>query len=117
MQQNQINLDGRKAAITGGASGLGYATARRLLRCGANVVLRDLKMSELERAALEMAPEGPLRIVAVNVADHTSGRAAIPMGRLGRPDEIAAMIAWLASEECSFSTGAAFDLSGGRSSH
>ena len=117
MQQNQINLDGRKAAITGGASGLGYATARRLLRCGAKVVLRDLKMSELERAALEMAPEGPLRIVAVNVADHTSGRAAIPMGRLGRPDEIAAMIAWLASEECSFSTGAAFDLSGGRSSH
>ena len=41
----------------------------------------------------------------------------IPMGRLGRPDEIAAMIAWLASEECSFSTGAAFDLSGGRSSY
>jgi len=40
--------------------------------------------------------------------------AAIPLGRLGRPAEVAAMVAWLASEECSFSTGAVFDLSGGR---
>jgi NAD(P)-dependent dehydrogenase (short-subunit alcohol dehydrogenase family) len=38
----------------------------------------------------------------------------IPMGRFGLVTEIAAMIAWLASEECSFSTGATFDLSGGR---
>jgi 3-oxoacyl-[acyl-carrier protein] reductase len=38
----------------------------------------------------------------------------IPMGRFGRVEEIAAQIAWLASEECSFSTGAVFDLSGGR---
>ena len=38
----------------------------------------------------------------------------IPMGRFGLVTEIAAMIAWLASEECSFSTGAVFDLSGGR---
>ena len=38
----------------------------------------------------------------------------IPMGRFGLVSEIAAMIAWLVSEECSFSTGATFDLSGGR---
>ncbi len=38
----------------------------------------------------------------------------IPMGRFGEVDEIAALIAWLCTEECSFSTGAAFDLSGGR---
>lgn len=38
----------------------------------------------------------------------------IPMARFGQVEEIAAMIAWLASEECSFSTGAVFDLSGGR---
>jgi 3-oxoacyl-[acyl-carrier protein] reductase len=38
----------------------------------------------------------------------------IPMGRFGLVEEIAAMIAWLASEECSFTTGAVFDLSGGR---
>lgn len=38
----------------------------------------------------------------------------IPMGRFLEVDEAAAMIAWLSSEECSFSTGAVFDLSGGR---
>ncbi|KHJ53023.1 3-oxoacyl-ACP reductase [Aureimonas altamirensis] len=38
----------------------------------------------------------------------------IPLARFLEPSEAAAMIAWLASEECSFSTGAVFDLSGGR---
>jgi 3-oxoacyl-[acyl-carrier protein] reductase len=38
----------------------------------------------------------------------------IPMGRFGEVDEIAALVAWLATEDCSFSTGAVFDLSGGR---
>jgi NAD(P)-dependent dehydrogenase (short-subunit alcohol dehydrogenase family) len=41
----------------------------------------------------------------------------IPLGRFGEVDEIAAMICWLASEECSFSTGAVFDLSGGRATY
>jgi len=41
----------------------------------------------------------------------------IPLGRLGRMDEVAALIAWLCSEECSFSTGAVFDISGGRSTY
>ena len=41
----------------------------------------------------------------------------IPMGRFGRREEAAAMVAWLASEECSFSTGAVFDLSGGRATY
>jgi NAD(P)-dependent dehydrogenase (short-subunit alcohol dehydrogenase family) len=40
--------------------------------------------------------------------------ARIPMGRPGRPEEVAALVAWLASDECSFSTGAVWDLSGGR---
>jgi 2-dehydro-3-deoxy-L-rhamnonate dehydrogenase (NAD+) len=38
----------------------------------------------------------------------------IPMNRFVTVDEIAAMVAWLASEDCSFSTGAVFDISGGR---
>jgi NAD(P)-dependent dehydrogenase (short-subunit alcohol dehydrogenase family) len=38
----------------------------------------------------------------------------IPMGRFGEVDEIAALVAWLCTAECSFSTGAVFDLSGGR---
>ena len=41
----------------------------------------------------------------------------IPMGRFGTPEEVAAMVAWLSTEDCAFSTGAVFDLSGGRSSY
>jgi 3-oxoacyl-[acyl-carrier protein] reductase len=38
----------------------------------------------------------------------------IPMGRMGTAEEVAALVCWLASEECSFSTGATYDISGGR---
>ena len=38
----------------------------------------------------------------------------IPMGRPGSVEEVAALVCWLASEECSFSTGATYDISGGR---
>jgi 3-oxoacyl-[acyl-carrier protein] reductase len=41
----------------------------------------------------------------------------IPMGRFGAIDEVVALISWLASEECSFSTGAVFDVSGGRATY
>jgi 3-oxoacyl-[acyl-carrier protein] reductase len=41
----------------------------------------------------------------------------IPMGRVGTPEEAAALVAWLASDECSFSTGAVYDLSGGRATY
>ena len=41
----------------------------------------------------------------------------IPMGRFGQVEEIAALVAWLCTEDCSFSTGAVFDLSGGRATY
>ena len=41
----------------------------------------------------------------------------IPMGRVGRPAEVAALVAWLASDQCTFSTGAVYDLSGGRATY
>ena len=41
----------------------------------------------------------------------------IPMGRTGTVSEVAALVAWLASEECSYSTGAVFDVSGGRTTY
>jgi 2-dehydro-3-deoxy-L-rhamnonate dehydrogenase (NAD+) len=44
-------------------------------------------------------------------------RSLIPMGRFLKIDEIAAMVAWIAGPECSFTTGAVFDLSGGRATY
>jgi 3-oxoacyl-[acyl-carrier protein] reductase len=41
----------------------------------------------------------------------------IPLGRLGQPEEVAALICWLASDEMTFSTGACFDISGGRATY
>lgn len=41
----------------------------------------------------------------------------IPMGRTGEVSEVASLVAWLASKECSFSTGAVFDISGGRATY
>ena len=41
----------------------------------------------------------------------------IPMGRVGRPEEVAALVAWLVSDDCSFTTGAVHDLSGGRATY
>jgi 2-dehydro-3-deoxy-L-rhamnonate dehydrogenase (NAD+) len=41
----------------------------------------------------------------------------IPMGRFGQVEEIASLVGWLASEDCSFSTGATFDISGGRATY
>ncbi|MCC6469259.1 MAG: SDR family oxidoreductase, partial [Alphaproteobacteria bacterium] len=44
-------------------------------------------------------------------------RGLIPMGRFPKIEELAAMVAWIASPECSFTTGAVFDLSGGRATY
>ncbi|MCF8077906.1 MAG: SDR family oxidoreductase [Desulfobacterales bacterium] len=53
--------------------------------------------------------------IAPDQVDYLTER--IPVGRLGRAEEVAAMVLWLASEEVSFSTGAVFDVSGGRASY
>ena len=51
-------------------------------------------------------------------AEHIArGRAKIPMNRFLQIDEIAAMVAWIASPECSFTTGFVFDLTGGRATY
>ena len=41
----------------------------------------------------------------------------IPLGRMGAAEEVAALITWLSSEDCSFSTGGVFDISGGRATY
>jgi 3-oxoacyl-[acyl-carrier protein] reductase len=249
---NQIDLQGRVAVVTGGAQGIGYAVAERMLKSGATVVLWDIDAARLAQAenalgrlgtvgtaiveltmapdidaatadavkahgridilvnnagitggnapTWELAPEAWRRVIDVNLvgpfltcravvpqmlkqgygrivniasvagkegnpnASHYSASKAglialtkslakelatrgvlvnavspaaaktaifdqmteqhiafmlskIPMARFLEVGEAAAMIVWLASEECSFSTGAVFDLSGGRATY
>jgi 2-dehydro-3-deoxy-L-rhamnonate dehydrogenase (NAD+) len=52
---------------------------------------------------------------APEVLEHLT--SLIPMRRIGRPEEVAELVAWLASERCSFSTGAVYDMSGGRATY
>ena len=247
---NQLDFEGRHAVVTGGATGLGYAIAQRLIQSGGGVTLWDRDEAAANKAATALGPRASA--VTVDVAQHESVRAAvhatlqialkvdalvnsagvtgpnvklwdypvdewrhvmevnlnglflccrewaphlrannygrivniasvagkdgnpnasaysaskaavialtkslgkeladtgvrvncvtpaavktaifeqmtpehiafmlskIPMGRFGTPEEVAAMVGWLCTEECSFSTGAVFDLSGGRSTY
>jgi 2-dehydro-3-deoxy-L-rhamnonate dehydrogenase (NAD+) len=246
---NTIDLENRTAIVTGGARGIGFAIAQRMLKSGAKVALWDMDRAAMDAASLALQASGPVYVDTVDVTDETSvGNAAashmrvfgkvdilvnnagitggnaplwelapdvwrqvinanlvgpyltcralaphmiaagygrivniasiagkegnpnashysaskaglialtkslgkevatkgvlvncitpaaaktemfaqmtqqhidymlskIPMNRFVAVDEIAAMVAWLASEECSFSTGAVFDISGGR---
>ena len=62
-------------------------------------------------------------VVQTRILDQTSPEmvdymvSKIPMGRTGEISEIAALVAWVASEECTFTTGAVFDISGGRATY
>jgi 2-dehydro-3-deoxy-L-rhamnonate dehydrogenase (NAD+) len=246
---NTVDLENRTAIVTGGARGIGFAIAQRMLKSGAKVVLWDMDKAAMDVANMSLQASGPIYVDTVDVTDETSvGKAAaahmrvfgkidilvnnagitggnaplwelapdiwrqvidanligpyltcravvphmiaagygrivniasiagkegnpnashysaskaglialtkslakelatkgvlvncitpaaaktemfaqmtqqhidymlskIPMNRFVAVDEIAAMVAWLASEECSFSTGAVFDISGGR---
>jgi 3-oxoacyl-[acyl-carrier protein] reductase len=62
-------------------------------------------------------PTSPARWATMTADEIEAARRRHPLGRFGRAEEVAAMVAWLASDECSFSTGAVFDLSGGRAGY
>lgn len=66
-----------------------------------------------------MAPaliESPMS-ASFSEAQMTLLKSRIPMGRLGKPEEVANLAAWIVSPECSFTTGFTFDLSGGRATY
>jgi len=68
-------LDGCSAIVTGGASGLGNATARALTEAGARVVILDLPSSEGEKAAIALGPGA--RFIAADVTDEAQVQAAV----------------------------------------
>jgi NAD(P)-dependent dehydrogenase (short-subunit alcohol dehydrogenase family) len=90
-----------KAAVIGMTKSIGKDLAETgvLVNCIAPAVIQTRMLGDLSEEHVSYMTE------------------RIPMKRMGQPDEVAALIAFLASEECSFSTGAVFDLSGGRATY
>ncbi len=68
---NQIDLNGRVAIVTGGARGIGYAIAHRLLQSGAAIALWDMDRERLARAAETLAGEFPAARIATQALDLT----------------------------------------------
>lgn len=73
---NQIDLQGRVAVITGGARGIGYAIAERMLRSGATVSLWDIDSARLEQAKEQLNSLGKVSIVTVELTDEESVQSA-----------------------------------------
>ncbi len=90
-----------KAAVIGLTKSVGKELARTGIRvnCVTPAVVRTRILDQLTDAQVDYMVE------------------RIPMGRTGDASEVAALVAWLSSEECSFSTGGVFDISGGRATY
>ncbi|HEV7404301.1 MAG TPA: SDR family NAD(P)-dependent oxidoreductase, partial [Chthoniobacteraceae bacterium] len=73
---NQLDLQNRRAVITGGARGIGYAIATRMLQSGASVSLWDLNAEALAGAARELSSLGHVETVEMNMTDESSVAAA-----------------------------------------
>lgn len=97
----QAAYSSAKAAVIALTKALGKELADTPVRV--NCVAPAVIATELN---LQMAPDALAAVLA-----------KVPLGRPGTADEVAALLAWLASDECSFSTGACFDLSGGRATY
>lgn len=119
--------------VTGGGRGVGRALVERLLGDGASVVAVELDPAAL--AWTDRHPAGP-RVIAVALGSIATERhqafldrrepaeaarieqelrSLHPVGRVGRPEEVAAAVAHLLSDEASFINGATVPVDGGRS--
>jgi 3-oxoacyl-[acyl-carrier protein] reductase len=82
---NVIDLAGRGAIVTGGAQGIGYAIAERLLLSGATVELWDRDSGLLDEAKSVLASSGPVSSAVVDVADAAAVAGAAEAARAALP--------------------------------
>jgi len=93
------------SASKAGVIALTKSLAKEVAKSG--VIVNCITPAVIQTEILETVPQSHIDYM----------RSRIPMDRFGRKDEAAALVAWLCSEDCSFSTGAVFDLSGGRATY
>ena len=96
------------AAAKAGVIGLTKSLAKEVADAG--VLVNCVTPSATRTQFLDQLSESHLQ----HILDTNDG---IPLGRLGEVEDVARLVAWLCSEDCSFSTGAAFDVSGGRATY
>ncbi|MCE2532498.1 MAG: SDR family oxidoreductase [Acidimicrobiia bacterium] len=98
---NMVGYSASKAAVIGLTKSVGKEVARDgvLVNAIAPAVIATPMNADTEPEVLEYM------------------LSKIPMARLGLPDEVADLVSWLASDACSFSTGAVYDISGGRATY
>lgn len=85
---NQLDLNGRVAVVTGGARGIGYAVAERLLRSGAAVSLWDIDAAKLQDASAQLAALGATAACCLDLTDDSAVQAATEesVARFGKID-------------------------------
>jgi len=93
------------AASKSGILGFTKALGKELATSG--ILVNAVTPAVFRTALLDQMPQSQVDYMT----------AKIPMGRVGEVDEVAALVCWLLSDECSFSTAATFDISGGRATY
>ena len=85
---NSIDLENRTAIVTGGARGIGFAIAQRMLKSGAKVALWDMDRAAMDVATMSLQASGPVYVDTVDVTDETSvaNAAASHMRVFGKID-------------------------------
>jgi len=98
---NLVPYSAAKAGVIGLTKAIAKEAATRgvLVNCVTPAVIDTPMVSQVSEALLQYMV------------------SRIPMGRTGKPEEVASLISWLCSDECTFSTGAVFDISGGRATY
>jgi NAD(P)-dependent dehydrogenase (short-subunit alcohol dehydrogenase family) len=133
---SEARLQGRIAVVTGGASGMGAGTVRRLVQDGARVVLADIQGDTAELLAKDIGPKA--RAVRADVSSEANVAAITADLRLGNattldkvselmardaaghrpglPEDLAAAVSYLASDDAAFVTGQTLTVDGGYTS-
>ena len=120
MQQNGYGRVVNMASIGGKEGNPGascYAAAKAGVMALTKSLGKELAMTEIRVNAVAPAAIDTEILEQVTPEFKAMVIAKIPMGRLGRAEEVADLVNWLASPECSFCTGAVFDISGGRATY